>query len=377
MTEVYLIRHTQAEGNCYRMMQGFWDGAVTSLGFQEIAALGKRFSDIHVDAVYSSDLTRAVETAEGIARPRHLPVYTDSRLRELNMGPWEMQFFGNLSYHFPEKIDLFLHDPGSWKVDGAETLYDVIDRAYPALCEIAERHDDETIAVVSHGMTIRCLLTRILGTGFSGANLLPIHKNTAISKLIYKNGVFSVEYMNDAAHITPLVTNEWHSVAAMRDEIFDPSEDPAFYQSCYTDAWSFAHHGNMDGFHPDHYYKSARTHHADHPGAVKKLFLDDACIGLIDCNTEEGSHAGYGWISLLYLMPEYRGKGYGVQALGRAISLYTELGRGSIRLVASSSNTSALRFYKKNGFSVISQRTWPRENLFVLEKKIGGKKRVR
>ena len=119
MTQIYLIRHTQAEGNRYRMMQGHWDGDVTPLGVKEIEALSVRFRDIPVDAVYSSDLTRAVLTAEGVARSKGLPVHQDVRLRELNLGPWEAQFFGNISYSFPEEADVFLHDPGNWKIDGA------------------------------------------------------------------------------------------------------------------------------------------------------------------------------------------------------------------------------------------------------------------
>ena len=82
MTQIYLIRHTQAEGNRYRMMQGHWDGDVTPLGVKEIEALSVRFRDIPVDAVYSSDLTRAVLTAEGVARSKGLPVHQDVRLRE-------------------------------------------------------------------------------------------------------------------------------------------------------------------------------------------------------------------------------------------------------------------------------------------------------
>ena len=64
MAEIYLIRHTQAEGNRYRMMQGAWDGSVTEKGRAQIESLAERFRDVPLDAVYSSDLTRAVMTAE-------------------------------------------------------------------------------------------------------------------------------------------------------------------------------------------------------------------------------------------------------------------------------------------------------------------------
>ena len=56
MTEIYLIRHTQAEGNRYRIMQGHWDGGVTARGERQIELLAARFREIPVDAVYSSDL---------------------------------------------------------------------------------------------------------------------------------------------------------------------------------------------------------------------------------------------------------------------------------------------------------------------------------
>ena len=52
MTEIYLIRHAQAEGNLYRMMHGHWDGSVTALGLKQIDALAERFRTVHVDALW-------------------------------------------------------------------------------------------------------------------------------------------------------------------------------------------------------------------------------------------------------------------------------------------------------------------------------------
>ncbi len=371
MTQIYLIRHTQAEGNRYRMMQGHWDGDVTPLGVKEIEALSVRFRDIPVDAVYSSDLTRAVLTAEGVARSKGLPVHQDVRLRELNLGPWEAQFFGNISYSFPEEADVFLHDPGNWKIDGAETAYDVMNRAYPALLEIAGRHDGQSIAVVSHGVTIRCLMTKILGLSFSPEEILPIFKNTAVTKLLYENGSFSVEYMNDASHIESLSSGDWVMNGALRDEPFCPADDPDFYLSCYEDAWRITHRGRTDQFQPALYYEAALKHSEVNPDAVRKIFDGETCVGLIDCDTEKGVHANYGWVSFLYLTEAYRGKGYGIQVLGRAIVLYRNLGRTALRLHVSSSNTLALRFYENCGFSILSSESGSEGPLYLMEKKIG------
>ena len=113
MTEIYLIRHAQAEGNRFRIMQGHWDGGVTELGRRQIALLSDRLRDLKFDAVCSSDLYRAMLTASAVYKPRSLPLYTTPALRELNIGPWEQLFFGNLLHEEPERPQRFLTDPAS------------------------------------------------------------------------------------------------------------------------------------------------------------------------------------------------------------------------------------------------------------------------
>lgn len=72
MTKIYLIRHVQAEGNLFRMMQGHWDGEATALGLRQAALLGVRMKDEPLDAIYVSDLSRAVLTAEALRTGRSL-----------------------------------------------------------------------------------------------------------------------------------------------------------------------------------------------------------------------------------------------------------------------------------------------------------------
>ena len=85
-----------------------------------------------------------------------------------------------------------------------------------------------------------------------------------------------------------------------------------------------------------------------------KLYYKDEPAGLVDLDTARGAHAGYGWISFLYLKPEYRGRGCGVQLIGRAIFLYDKLGRHSLRLHVAEDNKAAVDFYQKNGFQLLS-----------------------
>lgn len=370
MTEIYLIRHTQAEGNIYRVMQGHWDGDVTPFGVLQLHALAERFRTIRLDAVYSSDLYRAYVTAKAVTEDHGPEIVCDKRLRELDMGSWEGRFFGNKLYETPDIVEKFLTDPWEWKVDGAETLEAVAVRAVEAVNEYAEKHDGQKIAVVSHGVTIRCLLTKLLGLPTSGDGIAPIMKNTAVSKLIYDNGSYTVEFLNDVSHLGDLPVSDWVQRDGLRHVEFDPADDKDYYTACYSEAWSFAHQGNMKGYSPEAYFQAALRHHAVCRESVLRFYSGDIPAGILDLDVKHGEHAGYGWISLLYLQPEFRNRGYGIQALARAIMLYHQLGRKSIRLHVAESNEIAVKFYEKYGFRILSSEPGANGALYLMERSL-------
>lgn len=368
MTEIYLIRHTQAEGNRYRMMQGFWDGEVTALGRRQAEALGRRFADVPLDAVYSSDLSRAVLTAEAAAGQKGLPVQRREDLRELNIGPWEQQFFGNLCYEMPELTDSFLNDSENWVLPGAETFPQVRERALRELRRIAAENEGKTVAVVSHGVAIRCMLSGITGIPLSDTERLPICKNTAVTKLRWENGQFTIEYMNDDSHLGDGERSSWKANGALRDAPFDPGQDREWYEACYADAWMAAH-GNLRDFSAETYYHAACRHRAIAGGAVRRIFLQDEPVGLVDLDPERGAEQGVGWISLLYLKDSYRNQGYGVQLLARALQFYRD--RSRLRLQVAESNRPALSFYRREGFREHSSQQTPGGRLLILERPLG------
>lgn len=111
MTTIYLIRHAEAEGNLYRRIHGWYDALVTENGLRQIQALEQRFQGEHFDAVWSSDLYRTCTTARAVYEPRGLELRTDPELRELNMGDWEDQTWGQVRRT----------QPGSWTASTAAT----------------------------------------------------------------------------------------------------------------------------------------------------------------------------------------------------------------------------------------------------------------
>lgn len=371
MTEIYLIRHTQAEGNRYRMMQGSWDGDITELGRKQIDALAERFREIPLDAVYSSDLKRAVLTAEGAARGKNLPIQTRTTLREVNIGPWEQKFFANLCHEVPELTNTFLFDAENWKLEGAETFQQVRERAMAELTKIARENEGKMVAVASHGVTIRCIMSAITGIPLTDVKSLPIFRNTSVTKLRWEENTFHIEYMNDASHLPETAITNWETTRNIRDERFDPLTDQRYYEKCYADAWMAAH-GNLKNYSPEIYLDAARRHHRANPDAVLKVFQEDEPVGLVDLDPEREANRGVGWISLLYLKPEYRNRGYGIQLLGRAIFFYKKLGRTCLRLQTAEENAIARAFYRREGFAEISEQKTANGKLFVLERQIGG-----
>ena len=370
MTEIYLIRHTQAEGNHYRMMQGHWDGGVTALGRRQIDALAERMKGEKIDAVYSSNMYRTNATAEAITRYHAVPLYMDSRLKEINMGSWEAKFFGNICHSHPEEAALFLSKPQFWQVEGSENYAQVSGRAYAALLDIANKHAGESVAVVSHGVTVRCMLSSALNIPLERLEELPICKNTAVSKLIFENGSFSAEYINDYRHIENVGGFVWSKTADLRDEAIDPALNAEYYTACYKDSW-IAAHGSADHFCAGLYLDSAMDHYMADNGAIMKIYDGQDAVGLIDLDTERSAHAGIGWISLLYLREDYRLKGYGAQLLGRAVMKYRELGRRAIRLHVAADNKVALAFYKKHGFKQLSSENNGLGELMLMERSLG------
>ena len=383
MTTIYLIRHAEAEGNLYRRIQGHWNGQVTPRGRRQIAALAERFRPVHIDAVYSSDLQRTIDTAGAILQHHELSLQTTPRLREVCLGCWEGRPWGDMEYESPEQMYFFNHDPANWSIEGGERYAAAQARMQSVLREIAARHEGGTVAAVSHGMAIRVFLADVLGIPSSEIDRLPHGDNTAVTCLRYENGVPTVAYYNDASHLPEDLStlgrqtwwkNKGADAGNLRFEPLHFPRDSAFFDACYADAWATAH-GSTAGYSPRPYLRSAKSH-AKTPHAVVKLLSGDEVVGMIDLDPERGRDEGYGWISFFYLLPAYRGKGWGAQLLGHALWFCETHGRSSVRLHVAEDNVRAKGFYEHYGFTAVGSTPGVRGTLYTMEKKIRSHERL-
>ena len=379
MTNIYLIRHAQAEGNLYRIVQGHFDSYITVKGYKQIDALAERFRDVKLDALYSSDLRRTVLTAGAITRYHELPMQKTPRLREICLGVCEGMSFGQMYEYDPQQMDYFNNDPDRWRAEGAETFEECTARMVSVLTQIAEENDGKTVAVVSHGMAIRSFLTHVLGVRSEDIRKLPHGDNTAVSYLHYDGGCFTVEYYNDNSHLPEELSTFakqtwWRSDSAGLDlsnlsyRPIDPRTDGQIYLEYYAEAWRSAH-GSLDRFIPELYLRDACRAAESGSGAIYGVYRAGELIGMLELDLKRGTHAGYGWISLICLKPEWRGKGLGIQPLGYAITRYQALGRRAVRLHVSSENKNAIGFYEHCGFDTLSSEPGAGAPLYLMEKK--------
>lgn len=380
MTKIYLIRHAEAEGNLYRRIQGHWDGRITPRGLLQIDALAERFRDVPLDALYSSDLQRTQMTAGAITRHHALELHTTPRLREICMGVWEGRPWGDVEYEQPEQMHFFNNDPDRWCVPGGEPFAAVQQRISDVLLELAQRHEGQTIAAVSHGMSIRAYVCTVLGVPSTEIPRIPHGDNTAVTLVNIENGKATLAYYNDNSHLPPELSTFnrqtwWKDKSPDLGNLrFAPlrfPEDDDFYTRCYADAWQGAH-GSTKGFVPQAYLHSAHRR-AKTPNALVKILSGDRVAGIIELDPARGEQDGYGWISFLYLLPEFRGLGWGVQLLGHAIWYYETCARRTIRLHVAVTNAHAIEFYEHYGFKRIGSDRGVSSELYLMEKSLEGK----
>jgi broad specificity phosphatase PhoE len=145
------VRHGETDWNAEHRWQGHSDTQLNELGRSQAHRLAGELED--VDAVYSSDLSRARETAEILAERLGLEVRLDARLRERGFGAWEGLTMNEIELVFPEAQARWrAGDPAGV---GEESFEAFADRVGEFLEEIGRGHDGETVLVVAHGGTIR------------------------------------------------------------------------------------------------------------------------------------------------------------------------------------------------------------------------------
>jgi glucosyl-3-phosphoglycerate phosphatase len=184
---VYLARHGESDWNAANRFQGHSDRPLTELGRKQAYALADIVAGERVEAIYSSPLIRALDTARIVAARTGLEVTTRDDLREVDTGSWSGLSRAEVKERFPRGFDRWMAGGAGWE-DG-ETYEEMAARVLAALREIAAAHPEGRVLVVSHGGPIRAIRAAANGMAIHEyRRLRPVEPNARLSSVAVENG---------------------------------------------------------------------------------------------------------------------------------------------------------------------------------------------
>lgn len=199
-TELTLIRHGETAWNAERRIQGHRDIPLNARGLAQADTLGRFLANERFDAMYSSDLQRAVQTAQPIVRNRTPAMLLEPRLRERHLGVLE-----GLT-----RDEAIQHHPGAWQIfstrqpDGVlpegERLADFFARVVTVLHEFAARHAGQRVLLVTHGGVLDAAYRHINSLPLSATRDFPVHN--ASRNVLHHDGQWRVAVWGDVSHLS-------------------------------------------------------------------------------------------------------------------------------------------------------------------------------
>lgn len=200
MTKIIFVRHGQTEWNVLGRYQGQTDIALSPLGIEQAEKLAAHFPVDKIEAVYSSDLARAMKTASCVADRFGLTVEPRPELRELNFGDWEGLTYDEIVAKWPDALENFFQHPDVLEIPHGESFPKLRERALACVEEIVSRHPDQTVAVFAHGAILRTILTAALHMDLQYVWTIR-QFNTAVNIVTYTEHGTTVELINGTGHL--------------------------------------------------------------------------------------------------------------------------------------------------------------------------------
>jgi alpha-ribazole phosphatase len=190
VTTVYLARHGESDWNAANRFQGHSDRPLTEKGRRQAEALAELVAETKLDAIYSSPLIRALETARIVAARTGVDVVELDDLREVNTGSWSGLTRAEVQERFPQGFERWIAGGSGWE-DG-ETYEEMGERVLRAIRTIAIAHPDGRVLVISHGGPIRAVQSAAEGIDLHEyRRLRPVEPNARLSAVAVRNGTIT------------------------------------------------------------------------------------------------------------------------------------------------------------------------------------------
>ncbi len=200
MTRLLLVRHGETTWNDEARYQGQEDIPLSARGWMEAECLAERLASESINAIYASDLARARDTAQVVARRIAKSLTLEPRLREANLGEWQGLTYAEVRRRYFRDTDplpaYFIDTPPL----GGESLRQLQTRVMSTIESIAAQHADESVLIVTHGGCLKMLLCTWLGIELSAYWQLRFDSASISEVSLYPMGAI-VSQLNDTAHL--------------------------------------------------------------------------------------------------------------------------------------------------------------------------------
>ncbi len=199
-TRVLAIRHGETAWNVVTRIQGQLDIGLNDMGRWQAQRLADALHGEGLAAVYSSDLSRAFDTASAAAERSGLKVVIDSSLRERDFGGFQGLTFKEIEACFPEQSERWRKRDPEFAPPGGESLSIFYDRCVGAAQRIAAAHPGQAIALVAHGGVLDCLHRAATRQTLQAPRTWLV-TNASINRLLYSEQGFTLVGWSDSSHL--------------------------------------------------------------------------------------------------------------------------------------------------------------------------------
>ena len=200
MTSILLVRHGETDWNKERRLQGHIDIPLNSQGVAQAALLGEALVQEKIAVVYSSDLSRAYDTANAIAHHHALPIFMDSTLRERHYGSVQGLTYEEIEERYPQNYAAWQSRDPDFQPEGGESLRDFQTRVTSNIERIANQHVGQKILIVAHGGVLDCLYRAAQNIDLAEKSKIDL-LNTSLNRLIFDGTLFHIEAWGDVSHL--------------------------------------------------------------------------------------------------------------------------------------------------------------------------------
>lgn len=194
-----ITRHGETEWNLIRRTQGATDTNLTDRGRAQARLLANRLVDSKIDMIYSSTLSRAIETSEIISSVIDVPIMMEKDLKEYSFGIWEGKNFDALKDNYPEIYKIWESTPQTCQIPDAEHFPTYSCRVNKFIERSLEKHADDTILVVSHALTSKLMITNSLNLPEEYIHSFKV-ENASVNIMNFSDRVV-MEKLNDTTHL--------------------------------------------------------------------------------------------------------------------------------------------------------------------------------